>query len=290
MGGTSTSSQTSQSQTTPWATATPALTGLLGGINALTPSAGLNAAQSGAIDQLVTNAQGGNGFAGSIGQAASGLLGGGGANANNGAIAQNLADYRGQLAPYANGSMIGNNGALQSQLATAASDATNQINSQFAAAGRDGSPANSQALARGLMQAEAPIIAGQYNQDVANQLGAANALYGAGNSSYGLLNANQAQANQNMQSGADLASTALEAQNYAPNAILGAEAQRFGIPASNLTTLLGAVSPVAQAFGRTNGSGTATQTMSGAQQFATIAGGLGSLGKSGFGSLLFGGA
>jgi hypothetical protein len=283
MGGTSTSSQTSQSQTTPWSAATPALTGLLGGINTLVPSAGLNAAQSGALDQLVSNAQGGNAFAGSIGQAASGLLGGGGATANNGAITQSLADYRSTLAPYANGSMIGNNAALRSQLATAASDATNQVNSQFAAAGRDGSPANSQALARGIMQAEAPIIASQYNQDVANQLSAANALYGAGNSTYGLLNFNQAQANQNLQSGAGLASTALAAQNYAPNAILGAEAQRFGIPASNLTTLLGAVSPVAQAFGRTNGSGTGTQTMSGAQQFATLG-----QGAAGFGKFLWG--
>ena len=36
-------------------------------------------------------------------------------------------------------------------------------------------------------------------------------------------------------------------------------------------------SPVAQAFGTQNGSGSSTNTMSGAQQFATIAGGIGSL-------------
>lgn len=294
MGGTSTSSQTSQSQTTPWASAAPALSGILGGINSLVPTAGLNATQQGAINQLVGNAQGGNPYAGAIGSGASGLLGGGGANANNGAISQNLSTYQNQLTPYANGSMIGNNTALQNQLNTAASDATNQINSEFAAAGRDGSPGNSQALARGIMQAESPIIAGQYNQDVSNQLAAANALYGAGNSTYGLLNQNQQTANSNIMNGSDLASSALQAQNYAPNAVLNAEQQAFSIPASNYTTLLGAVSPVAQAFGQANGSGTATQTMSGAQQFGTIMNGLGNLkngvsGLSGLGSLLFGG-
>jgi hypothetical protein len=277
MGGTSTSSQTSTSQTTPWSTATPALNGILGGINGLAPSAGLNATQQGAINQLVSNAQAGNPYAGAIGQAATGLLSGGGANANNPAIAQNLAAYQGQLAPYANGAMVGNNAALQGELNTASSDATNQINSEFAAAGRDGSPGNSQALARGIMQAESPIIANQYNQDVANQLAAAGALYGAGNSTYGLLNSNQAQANANLQNGVGVASSALDARNYAPNAILNAEQQAFNIPAANYTSLLGAVTPVAQAFGTTNGSGTGTQTESGAQQFGQIASGFGSL-------------
>jgi hypothetical protein len=277
MGGTSTSSQTQSSSTTPWSTATPALNGILGGINALTPSAGLNATEQGAINQLVSNAQGGNPYAGAIGAGASSLLNGGGATANNGAIGQNLATYRGLLAPYASGAMVGNNAALQSQLDTAASDATNQINSEFAAAGRDLSPGNSQALARGITQAQAPIIAGQYNQDVANQLAAANDLYGAGNTTYGLMNDSQAAANANIQNGAGLASTALAAQNYAPNAILNAEQQAFAIPAGNYTTLLGAVSPVAQSFGTTTGTGTGSQTESGAQQFGQLASGLSSL-------------
>ncbi|MDR3469826.1 MAG: tail fiber domain-containing protein [Xanthobacteraceae bacterium] len=277
MGGTSTSSQTQSSSTTPWSTATPALNGILGGINALTPSAGLNATEQGAIDQLVGNAKAGNPYAGAIGAGASSLLGGGGATANNGAIGQNLASYRGLLAPYAGGAMVGNNAALQSQLDTAASDATNRINGEFAAAGRDLSPGNSQALARGITQAQAPIIAGQYNQDVANQLAAANSLYGAGNATYGLMNDGQAAANANIQNGAGLASTALAAQNYAPNAILNAEQQAFAIPAGNYATLLGAVSPVAQSFGTTTGTGTGSQTESGAQQFGQLASGFGSL-------------
>src|SRR5260370_39579755 len=58
---------------------------------------------------------------------------------------------------------------------------TNQINDQFAAAGRDLSPGNSQALAYGLATGEAPTIASQYNANVGNQFNAANTLYNAGN-------------------------------------------------------------------------------------------------------------
>jgi hypothetical protein len=68
-----------------------------------------------------------------------------------------------------------------------------------------------------------------------------------------------------------------DAQNYGANSIPAAEAQRQGIPIQNLTTLLGSISPVAQAFGTQNGNSSGTSTMSGAQQFATIAGGIGSL-------------
>ncbi len=173
--------------------------------------------------------------------------------------------------------MVGKNPALQSQLDTLRSDVTNQVNSQFAAAGRDGSPGNLQALGRGIAQAEAPVISAQYNTDIGNQLNAANSLYGAGNTSYGLLNQDQAAANANAQAGVGVGTQALDAQNYGANAILAAEAQRQGIPVSQLTTLLGAISPVAQMFGTRSGSSNGTSTESGAQQFGQIAGGIGSL-------------
>ena len=278
MGGTSTSTQTQKSSTDPYATAAPALNGILGSINGLVPGAGsLTGAQAGALNSIEANAGAGNPYAGQIGNLATGLLNGGGAQTNDPAIKANLGTYQGQLSPYASGSMIGQNKALQDQLATIGSDVTNQVNAQFAAAGRDGSPANLQTLGRGIAQGTAPVIANQYNQDVANQLAAANNLYGAGNSTYGLLNQNQAAANQNAQAGVGVGLQALDAQNWGANAILAAEAQRQGIPIQNLATLLGSVSPVAQAFGTQNGTTTGSQTMSGAQQFGTIAQGIGSL-------------
>jgi len=278
MGGTSTSTQKQTSQTDPYAAATPALTGILGGINALVPGASsLTRAQAGALNSIEANGSAGNPYASQIGNLATGLLNGGGAQTNDAAIKANLSNYQGQLSPYANGAMIGQNKALQDQLSTIGSDITNQVNAQFAAAGRDGSGANLQTLGRGIAQGTAPVIASQYNQDVANQLAAANSLYGAGNSTYGLLNQNQAAANQNAQAGVGVGSQALDAQNWGANSILAAEAQRQGIPIQNLTTLLGSVSPVAQAFGTQNGTTTGSQTMSGADQFMKIAQGVGSL-------------
>lgn len=281
MGGTSTSTQQQTSQTSPYAGAAPALTGILGGISSLVPGAsGLTGAQSGALGTIEANANAGNPYAAPTGRVAMGLLNGGGAQNNDAAISSNLANYQGLLTPFANGSMVGQNQALQSQLGT---DVTNQVNSQFAAAGRDGSPANLQALSRGISQGEAPVIANQYNQDVQNQLAAANSLYGAGNTTYGLLNQDQAAANANAQAGVGVGTQALDAQNYDANSILAAEAQRQGIPIQNLTTLLGSVSPVAQAFGTQNGSSNSTSTMSGAQQFAAIGNGLQSTRKFLFG-------
>jgi hypothetical protein len=278
MGGTSTSTQQQTSQTSPYAGAAPALGGILGGISSLVPGAsGLTGAQSGALSTIEANANAGNPYAAPTGNVARGLLNGGGAQNNDAAISSNLANYQGLLTPFANGSMVGQNQALQSQLGTIGTDVTNQVNSQFAAAGRDGSPANLQALGRGISQGEAPVIANQYNQDVQNQLAAANSLYGAGNTTYGLLNQDQAAANANAQAGVGVGTQALDAQNYDANSILAAEAQRQGIPIQNLTTLLGSVSPVAQAFGTQNGSSNSTNTMSGAQQFATITGGISSL-------------
>ena len=73
------------------------------------------------------------------------------------------------------------------------------------------------------------------------------------------------------------AGKALDASNFGANAALQAEAQKFGIPASQYATLLGAIAPVAAQFGTNTGHSEGEQQMSGAQQFAMIAQGLGSL-------------
>jgi hypothetical protein len=280
MGGTSTSTQQQTSSTQPYAPAAGALNGILGSLTSLAPGSGsLTGAQAGALNTIEANASAGNPYAAPETGLATRLLGGGGAQDNDAAIKANLSGYQGLLSPFANGAMVGKNPALQAQLATLGSDVTNQVNSQFAAAGRGGSPANLQALGRGIAQAEAPVMAAQYNTDIGNQLDAANSLYGAGNTTYGLLNQDQAAANANAQAGTGVGSQALDAQNYGANAILAAEAQRQGIPVSQLTTLLGAISPVAQAFGTTSGTTNGANTMSGAQQFGTIATGLGNIFK-----------
>ncbi|WP_029082903.1 hypothetical protein [Bradyrhizobium sp. th.b2] len=288
MGGTSTTKQTQTQSLSPYDPASGALTGLLGGLTNLAGSAGSpTTAQTGALNSIEANANN-NPFSSPITSGTLGLLNGGGATRYDPAITANLGTLaNGILGQTASGANIGNNPALKAQLDQITTDVTNQTNGAWAAAGRDGSPGNTQALARGIASGVAPVIAAQYNTDTTNALNAANTLYGAGNTTYGMLNANNANANTNFTNGVGASGTALDNQNWGANATLAAEAQRFGIPASQLTTLLGAVAPVAAQFGTQSGQSTGQSTMSGAQQFATIAGGIGSLwpkGNISFGS------
>jgi len=278
MGGTSSSTQQSSSSVAPYSAAAGPMNGILGSLGSLSSSAGsLTPTESGAINQVISNSNGTPDYSTAINSGTAGLLNGGGANANNGAITQNLANYTSNIGSTANGSNIGANSALQSQLNAINTGVTHSVNSQFAAAGRDGSPANSMALGMGIAQGDAPVIANQYNTDVANQQAAAGNLYNAGNSTYGLLNSNQTQANTNFQNGVASIGNGLTAENAAPTAAINAAAQQFGIPASQLTTLLGSISPVAAQFGTQSGTSSGTQTMSPIQQLAMLMQGAGSL-------------
>lgn len=279
-----TTNQTSQA--TPYGPAAGSINTILGKLNTQVGNADLTANENSALDTLTANANAGNPFTGQITSLATGLLNGGGATANDNDIRGNLSTYQGLLSPYASGSMIGNNPALKAQLDTLTSDIRNQVNGQFAAAGRDMSGANSQALGRGIAQGVAPVLAAQYNTDVERALGAASSLYGAGNQTFGILNDNNQTANTNAQTGIDVGSAALQARDSAANQLLAIEAQRRGIPVQSLSSLLGTIAPVAQAFGTqtTNSTTTSSQPLLN-QLLGAAVGGLGLLGgMGGFGT------
>ncbi|MFZ5717352.1 MAG: tail fiber domain-containing protein [Bradyrhizobium sp.] len=277
MGGQSTSTQTVQSQSAPWAAAQPALQTMLSQISSGLNNTGLTSAETSALDTLKNNAAAGNPFAGQIANYAQSLLNGGGANAQASNVQDNLSTYRNWLTPYANGSMVGNTPALMAQLAQIRSDVGDSVNSQFAAAGRDFSGANLMAYGRGVAAAEAPVIAAQYNQDVANQLAAAGALYNAGNTTANTLTQMQQSDLANRGQGITAAQSALDAQNYGANATLAAEAQRRGIPVQALGLLAQIGVPIAQLGQQGNSTTTGTQQKSGVEQFASIANGISGL-------------
>lgn len=282
MGGESKTSQTQQSKTDPWATATPALGGILGQVQSGLGNTGVTGAENGALGQLQGNASSYAGqYAPQIGGYASNLLNGGGANAQAGNIQGGLSQYQQQLTPFANGSMVGHNPALQAQLSQMSSDITNQVNGSFAGAGRDFSGANQMALGRGISAGLAPVIAGQYNQDIQNQIGAAGSLYGAQNQTGGLLAGLNQQGLANQGQGVQASQDALSAQNTGANATLQAEAQRRGIPVQALGLLAQIGIPIAGLGSQSTGNSQGTQQMSGAQQFGLISGGIGNLGKLG---------
>ena len=70
------------------------------------------------------------------------------------------------LTKYANGSMLDfNNPQLQSMLSTLTDQVNNSVGDQFAAAGRSFSGAHANALAKGLGDAEAPVLLGRVSPD-----------------------------------------------------------------------------------------------------------------------------
>jgi hypothetical protein len=287
MGGSTTQNQnqTQVQSTTPWAPAAGVIGGLLSQLGSI--SANPSAIETNALDRLSALGAAGNPFAGGISGLAETLLAGGGPD-GTGMVNNAYRQYGRALNPFASGQYVdpSNNSELQKYLQVARDDAANNINAQFAAAGRDLSGANSQALGRGITQAEAPILYDAYNQARAQQLGAINSLYGAGNQTAGLLSGLDQAKLANQQAGIAAADSATQAQQYGPLLELQAEAQRRGIPLQTLAAQMGIAMPSAQAFGTTvgNTSGTTTTSVPPWQQLAGgLIGGAGLLGSAGKG-------
>ena len=279
MGGQSSTQQTQNSTTNPWAPAQPLLNGILGQLGGQLNNTGLTGAETGAINTLEQNAGTANQYAPAIQGYATNLLNGGGALNQQGAVNQNYQDYLKATQPLASNTNYNpyDTPGFRDAINTATSDITQGVNGQFAAAGRDFSGANSQALGRGLTQGLAPTIAAQYNQNIQNQQGAAGNLYNAGNTNAGILSGLQQQYLQNQGVGVGAAGAANDAANAGANATLAAEAARRGIPVQNLGLLANIGIPIAGLGGQSTGSSSGSSTMSGAQQFGLIAQGIGNL-------------
>jgi len=250
--------------TTPWAQTNPLLSNLITGLN--TQPTGINPQQQGAIDILMQQAQAGNPFTSMITGATGGLLQGGGANALNPQIQGLIDQYQGALSPILNQTLGAISPALQATLDQQASDVSNRITSQFAGAGRDVSPGNSQAVARGITAANNPILANQYNTQVsqmlqAGQQGLAGALAG-----YGLMGNNNQNAISNILQGITTGvPSSLNALSFTPQMMLAAQSLQQGIPQQNLQYLASLGLPLAQAFGTQTGTNTGTANQTGTQ-------------------------
>lgn len=279
MGGESKTSSTQNSTTAPWQNAQPAIGGILDQIQGGLKNTGVTGAENNALTTMVNNGNTAASYAPSIRSYATSLFNGGGATDQAGNINQNYARYVAQTNPMASNTDYNpyNTPGFRDAINTATSDITNGVNGTFAGAGRDFSGANSMALGRGITQGIAPTIANQYNSNVQNQQGAANNLFNGGNTNAGLLAGLQQQYLVNQGQGAGAVGQATDAANSGANATLQAEAQRRGIPVQALGLLAQLGIPIAGLGSQSTGQSQGTQQMSGAQQFATIAGGFGSL-------------
>lgn len=300
MGQSSTNSNTTQQSTTaPGATSAPVVNGIIGQLTPQIANSGITPTEQTAINQLTQNGVNGNPYAPAIGANANTLLSGGGATSQNGALSSNLSSLQGELSPYTNPNYSTvNSPQVAAALASANNDVTNSVNGEFAAAGRDGSGMNQQTLARGIAQADAPIILNQANQDTATRLAASNALYGAGNTTAGAITGNNQTALSNEQAGTGAATNAITAQNEGPTAAIEAQELGKSIPAQDLGLLAQIGIPIAGLNTTTSGTGQTNGTSNPSLlQDITGIGGLfagGPLGAtsaaSGIGSALSGGA
>jgi hypothetical protein len=285
MGGESKSTTTQQSETNPWAPAQGTLTGILGQLNNYLPQTGLNGAQSNAINTITNNGASVGQYAPAVQDYTKSLLGGGGALNQTGAVNSAYDAYAKATQPLASNTDYNpySTPGFSDAINTLTSDITNQVNGQFAAAGRDGSGANSQALGRGLAQGIAPVIQAQYNANRDAQQGAAGNLYNAGNTTSGLLSGLNQQDLANRGVGVGAIGAGQDALNSGATNALTAQTYAQQTPLQNLGLLAQIGIPIAGLGGTSSGTGTTTNQMSGAQQFAQIAGGLGSLFGSGSG-------
>jgi hypothetical protein len=121
---------------------------------------------------------------------------------------------------------------------------------------------NQQTLARGIAQAEAPIILNQANQDTQTQMNAANDLFGAGNTTSAAIAGMNQQGVNNQQAGINASNEALQAENWGPQQIIAAQELAKSIPASNLGLLAQIGIPLAQLGTTTNGTSTTTNNPS----------------------------
>lgn len=285
MGGKSSSTTSQSSETNPWAPAQDTLTGILGQLNSYLPQTGLTGTQNAALNTIEQNNATAGQYNPAIQSYTKDMLGGGGALNQAGAVNQNYLDYQKNTQGLASNTDYNpyNTAGFKDAIGTMVSDITNANNSRFAAAGRDFSGANAQALGRGISQGVAPTIAAQYNQNVQNQQGAAGNLYNAGNTSAGIQTGLQSLNNSNRGTGVGSVGTGLDAMNEGAKSNLAAEAQRLGIPLQNLGLLAQIGVPIAGLGGTSSGKSTTENQMSGVDQFSKIMSGIGSFANNGAG-------
>ena len=235
-------SQQSQSQSSPWAPAQPELQSILGGIGGVNPQT--TPYQQQALQQLMQNAGGIQNFTGQATGAANNFIGGD----PTGLLGPAYQQYQQTMNPIANASLNPmQTPGFSNALNTMNQDITNQVNGEFAGAGRSGSGLNTQQLARGISQGDSQAIANQYNQNVSNVGNAAGGLMAAGAGTAGAMNQATGQ-------GLGIASSIPGFAGQTPGAELSAASSAYGLPLSQLGALENLTVPIAGLGGQTSGS------------------------------------
>lgn len=256
MPGGPTTTQNSNSQSSPWQPAVQPLQGLLGQISGL--NTGVTGNQSQAVNSLWSGANGVPSFAPQASNSAGNLFAGGGANNQAGTVQGAYGNLQGSLGGLANPANLNpySTPGFSQAMSTMNNDISNSVNDRFAAAGRDLSPGNSTALARGLSQGEGGLLQSQYNANAGNLTGAANSLFGAGLGTGNALSGYNQAANSNQLAGAGLAGQIPGLAMAPGQAQLSAANMGQMLPGQNLAQIQSLLTPIAALGGQSSGTQT----------------------------------
>ena len=289
-GATESVDKTTNESTNPWAPTIPGLQGIISKLTGM--STDVTPGQTTALGNLTGALSGVGNFGGQAGGLANKLFGSNN-DANKGILSGAYAGMKDTLSPYMSSSFLNpmSTPGFSDAYSAMKSDITNSVNGQFAAAGRDMSPANSKALSEGMSRGLGGLIQNQYNQNVGAQQGAANSLFGAGaNTASGLTGLDQT-AVSNWLSGMGVAGQ-IPGLTAAPGmAQLGAETQAGQLPFQNLSWLTSGLLPISAlgSQGTSHTQGTVTKEtdplsniIGGVSGAAGLIGGTGGFGPAGW--------
>jgi hypothetical protein len=260
----STTKTQQQSQSEPWAPAIPYLTRYMQDTDMLRSLAGPSGDQLDAFTRLKELAAGGNPFAGDIKSLTSDALG---YKSRSGIADQAYSTLQSQLGDYASGKYLDfeSNPYIQKMLSTVGNDVQNRINQMFAGAGRDvtGNAAGQQAIARGVTQAQLPILQQLYGREQENQMNAANMLYGAGrDTAMGGQNMDMAALDARAK-GIGYGNEFINSQSFGANQILNLDEQLKRMPFDDMAMYGNLLLPAAGLGGQQAGSGVSKTSGSG---------------------------
>jgi hypothetical protein len=259
--GSESKSQSSKSKQDPWKPAVPYLKDFLSQTGQVGANAGqgLTPGQTAAFGQLKDNALQGSPWVAQQSQLAGDLYG---TADRTGIVGDAYSGLQSQLGDYASGEYLDpmSNPQMLAMLQQVGDDAFNRINAQFAGAGRDLSGANQTAAARGVTQAQLPLLLNQYNRAQDQQFDAAKTLYGAGSDTASTQGALDAQRAALRGQAAGAGQTATDMQNAGAERTIDLEQMMKTLPYEELGQLAALLFPAGQLGKQTKASGESSGT------------------------------
>lgn len=253
---------TTEAKTEPFAPTLPLLEQILGKLGPqLDASGSINAneeqALSGLRDQLSQPSQ----FAPELSGLVSDLFQGGDFARPRQMIGQSNARTNEVLDPIARGAELDprSNPFLSGVLSNVSDDITNRVRSQFAASGRDFSPAEQGTIARELGKVQTGALFDQFNRNRGDQFQALGLLDAAGLRNANALAGLSGQQTATRLQGAQLAPVAEAAGRPDFQGLLNLEAARRGIPINQLGNISDLLLPIASLGQQSTGKQTSVQ-------------------------------